>query len=191
MTDLPADGEVITETTGDDGLAVNPGAQLATRLQPGEIERLLEPFTISPVEWIRILLNAQDMPESDPDEMALGMLAQIVLAESPAEVMRAMTLERARELCGGRPGGRSNVYEFRGARPMASTFEDGPACYCIVNAFDMAESHPVRFTTGAKSVQMIIAKMQYEGWMPFKAALEIRAEPTRRGFHPLNLAFGI
>lgn len=191
MTDTPIGDAAEAEYADPYGQADQPGTELATRLQPGEIDRLIQPFTLSPVQWIRVLLQAEEMPESDPDEMALGMLAQIILAETPAEVMRAMTLERARDLCGNKPGGRSNVYEIRGAHALSSTYEDGPACYCIVSAFDLAENHPVRFTTGAKSVQAIIAKMMYEGWMPFKCALEIRGEATRRGFHPLNLVFGI
>jgi hypothetical protein len=188
--------EMFAEQDGEAGPAPappagTPGTALATRITDQEIEAFLAPVTLTPVDWIRVLMNVQDMPEYDPDEMALGMLAQILMADTPADVLGALDLDRAKDMCGGEPGGKSNILEIQGARALKSDYEEGAACYCIVTAFDTAAGNRIQFTTGAKAVQMVIAKMAYEGWLPFKGRLEIRREKTKRGFYPINLIAGI
>jgi hypothetical protein len=136
-------------------------------------------------------MTNEEMPDSDPEEMALGMLASIMLAETSGEALAALDLARAKELCGGEPGGRSPVLEINGARALKSEYEEGAACYCIISATRLDTGDKIRFTTGARAVQMVVAKHMYEGWLPFKAALEIRRERTRNGFYPLNLVGGI
>lgn len=191
MSDTPIADAIEGQITTEPPAPESTETALGLRITPEEIERILAPHTLTPVQWIRVLLEAQEIPEADPDEMALGILAQIFLATTPAEVMGVLNLERARDLCGNKPGGRSPVYTFHHARPMKSRFDEGAPCYAIFTATVPESGEIVRFTTGAKSVQAIAAKMLYEGWVPFKFALEIRAEPTARGFHPLNMVFGI
>jgi hypothetical protein len=74
---------------------------------------------------------------------------------------------------------------------MKSTFTEGTACYVIVSGVRLDTGEPIQFSTGARAVQTVLWKMAYEGWLPFKAALEIRREKTQRGFYPLNLVAGI
>jgi hypothetical protein len=170
-----------------------PGAALAEveRFSVAELDRLLSPHTVNPREWIVYLMTNEEMPEADADEQTLGMLASILLAGSSEEALSALDLQRARELCGGEPGGRSPVLEFYGARALKSDYEEGATCYMIADAVRLDTGERCRFTTGARAVQMVMAKHCYEGWLPFKGALEIRRERTRRGFHPLNLVGGI
>lgn len=170
-----------------------PGRALAEveRFSPAELDQLLAPHTVSPRQWITTLMLNDEMPEADADEQTLGMLASILLAGSSEEALSALNLDRARDLCGGEPGGRSPVLEFHGARALRSDYEEGATCYMIADAIRLDTGERIRFTTGARAVQMVVAKHLYEGWIPFRGALEIRRERTRRGYHPLNLVGGI
>lgn len=191
MSDTP-----IGDATAAERLPEAPEGQhgvlaVQDRLTTSELELLLSPHTVSPVNWIRSLMTNDEWPESDPEEMALGMMAQILMAESSDEALKALDLERAKDLCGGAPGGRSPALEIYGARALKSEYEEGAACYTIISAVNLQTGEKIRFTTGARAVQMVVAKHLYEGWIPFRAALEIRREKTRNGFYPLNLVGGI
>lgn len=170
-----------------------PGASLAPieRFTVAELDQLLAPHTVSPRDWIITLMTNEEMPEADADEQTLGMLASILLAGSSEEALSALNLQRAKEMCGGEPGGRSPALEFLGARSLKSDYDEGATCYMIADAVQLDTGERIRFTTGARAVQMVMAKHIYEGWIPFRGALEIRRERTRRGFYPLNLVGGI
>lgn len=166
-----------------------PGTDLA--LTQADIDVILAPATISLKEWLIGITTEDDFPESDPEAMALGMLAQILQAKSSEEALTAFQVDRAKAMCGDTPGGKSAVLEIRGARPLRSDYAEGSACYVVVDAVRVADGELARFTTGSKAVQMVILKHIWEGWMPFKAMLEIRSEKTKKGFYPLNLVQGI
>lgn len=168
---------------------VTPGTDLAV-LDRAEIDRLLEPYTVSLGEWLRMLLVNSEYPEVEADEIGVGIIASILLATTSEEALKALDLQRAKTLAGGEPGGHSPVLEITGARALRSTFEDGPPCYAIVQATILATGERIQFTTGARAVQAAIVKHLGEGWLPFKGILTIRSQPTARGFHPLNLEFG-
>lgn len=154
------------------------------------IEQLLQPFTLDLDQWAEALFDVREFPESDPDDQAAALLASILLAETSAEALAAMEMNRAKEMCGGEPGGHSPLLIITGARPLRSTFEDGPSCYLIIDAVIKADGRRIRVTTGAKAVQAVILAHIARGWLPFEAMFEIRRVATRRGFYPLNLVAG-
>jgi hypothetical protein len=166
-----------------------PGTSLA--LTQADIDVILAPATISLKEWLIGITTEDDFPESDPEAMALGMLAQILQAKTSEEALTAFQVDRAKTMCGDTPGGKSAVLEIRGARPLRSDYAEGSACYVVVDAVRAVDGELARFTTGSKAVQMVILKHVWEGWMPFHAMLEIRSEKTKKGFYPLNLVQGI
>jgi hypothetical protein len=187
-------GEVVSTT--DDYIYMVPldapqpsGGTVAVRFSE-EIERLLNPYTMTAIEWAQTLFGQRDFPDQDPDETTNAMLASILLAETSEAALAAMELDRAKELCGDEPGGHSPLLRIYGARPMRSEFEDGAACYVIVDALIIAQNRRIKFTTGARAVQAVILAHIGNGWMPFEAMLEIRGQKTRRGFYPLNLVAG-
>lgn len=178
-------------TVGDDGAIVptyvyKPADTPMTRI----IGDLLEPFTINLDEWARALFDAGEFTEADPDEMSLAMLAQILSAQTSEEALSSLEMDRAKKLAGDEPGGHSPLLIIRSARPMKSSFEEGARCYVIVDAVRVVDNMPVRFTTGAKTVQAVILAHMANGWMPFRAVLTIRRTATRRGFYPLGLEAG-
>jgi len=166
-----------------------PGSAVAVTFR-ADIEALLAPHTISTTEWVTALVTGDDFPEDNPDESILGILAQILTARTSEEALASLELDRAKEMCGGEPGGHSALLEIRGARPMKSRFDDGAPVYSIVDAVYVHNGEPVRFTTGAKAVQAAIIAHIGNGWMPFRAVLAIRRTPTAAGYYPLNLEAG-
>lgn len=172
--------------------------EIVPRYKPGELTQpiaellgeLLQPYTIDLREWAQALFSVTEFAESDPDETSFAMLASILGAQSSEEALMSMELNRAKELCGGEPGGHSPLLIIRGARPMKSEYEEGANCYVIVDATEKHNGKPCRFTTGAKGVQAVILAHMVNGWMPFEGILTIRREKTKRGFYPLGLEAG-
>ena len=191
MTDTPiADAAADAVATGTT-IADPASGQLARRFDPAVVDKLLAPHTVSMEDWLTGIMTTDEFPDQDPEAVTLGMLAAILLAETPDEALSALELERARELCGGEPGGRSPVLEITAARPLASTYEDGSACYVIVTATVLERGERIRFSTGSRAVQTVIWTAIAKGWLPLRCQLEIRREKTKRGFYPLNLVGGI
>lgn len=171
--------------------AAAPGTGVAVKIDRAEIEALLAPHTIDLRTWLKGILSDEEFPEQDAEEMTIGMLASILLAPTSEQALAALDLDRAKQMCGDEPGGKSPVLMITGARPMKSTIEGGAACYVIVEATKLDGGESIRFTTGSRAVQTMIWKHMAEGWMPFKAMLEIRREKTQAGYHPLNLIAGV
>ena len=181
-----------TETPGK-AVVVAPGAQLAPSigsLDAARLEELLKPATLDLGSWLEHLLTDERLEEQDADDVGMGVLASILLAETPEQALTALDLKRAKTLCGDTPGGHSPLLVITGARGMVSTYEEGAPCYAIVQAIIKGTGERIQFTTGARAVQALILKMMGHGWMPFEAILTIRAHPTRRGYYPLGLEAG-
>ena len=170
-------------------VAVRAGSHELSPFQ-AQLDELLRPHTLDLVAWAQALFQERDFPEQDPDEASKAMLASILLAGSSEEALASMELDRAKELCGDEPGGKSGMLRIHSARPIRSDFEDGPACYVIVDATQLGNGAPVRFTTGAAQVQAVILWHVGHGKMPFDGMLSIRRERTRQGYYPLNLTAG-
>lgn len=179
-----------TATTPPAVPAARPGTMLAT-IDAGQLEALLAPHTVDMMTWLRGILTPDEFPDQDADAVVIGMLAAIIQATSSEDALMALQLDRAKEMCGNEPGGKSPVMDITGARPMKSTVEGGAGCYAIFDAIRLEDGVKIRFTTGSKAVQTVVWKHVAEGWMPLRCRLEIRRERTQAGFYPLNLVAGI
>ena len=170
--------------------SVTPGSALAVPFTQAELDTMLAPYQVDFRSWLTTLLTGAEYPEGDAEESAMGMLAQILTAGDLDEMFSAMQMERAKEMCGGEPGGRSFVMDITGARPMKSTFEEGPGTFVIISAIEVASGRKFQFTTGARAVQASVAMAMHKGWLPMRCVLVIRRKATARGFYPLNLEAG-
>lgn len=185
---------ITPETTPFDPFAAAPaapGTGLAVPVSKAEIASMLAPYTVDMRTWLRGIMSVEEFPEEDPEAIALGMLAQILQAPTSEAALKAFDLDRAKEMCGGEPGGMSPVLEITSARALKSDYAEGAACYAIIEAIRLTDGEMISFTTGSRSVQTVVWKHVYEGWIPFKARLQIRREKTRRGFYPISLIAGI
>jgi hypothetical protein len=189
-TEIPSEGSANPYFDPAGQQAAQPGTQLATFTR-ADLEVLLAPYTVDLKTWAYALMRNDEFPEQDAEAMTLGILANILMAETSEAALKALDVQRAREMCGNEPGGRSDVLEVYGARPLKSDFSEGAACYVIVDALHLKTGERLKFTTGARAVQTVVLKHCLEGWLPFRCALEIRRERTRAGYHPLNMVAGI
>jgi hypothetical protein len=172
-----------------DPAGAQPGTAVAIPFSD-TIEALLAPHTIDLITWARSLVTGSEYPETDAEEVGVGILASILTAKSSDEALSALDLERAKAMCGNEPGGHSPVLEITGARALKSTYSEGAPCYAIIDAIVLASGERIRFTTGARAVQAVVIAHMGNGWMPFRGQLEIRQQPTVAGYHPLNLTMG-
>lgn len=172
-----------------DGAAA-PGTALAV-VDRRQIELLLAPHTVDLMTWLGALLSTTEFPEQDAEQQTIGILASIIGADTAEAALSALNVQRAREMCGDKPGGRSDTLEIYDVRPLKSDYAEGAACYVIVQARNLKTGERLQFTTGARAVQAVLWKCKAENWMPVRCALEIRREKTRAGFYPLNLVAGV
>ena len=166
-----------------------PGTELAL-MTDRELSELVGTRTVPVREWARSLVQDDEFPAEDPDEMALGILAGILMAKSSEEALSVTNLQRAKELCGGVPGGHSPLLEITDAMPFKSTYEEGAPCYAMVSAVVVSTGEKFKFTTGARAVQAVLIAHMVHGWMPFRCLITMRSTPTQRGYYPLNLEAG-
>ena len=169
--------------------AAEPGTEIAL-MSTAELEAIVGTRTVPVREWAESLVQDTDFPDDDPDEMALGILAGILLAQSSEEALAVTNLQRAKELCGNIPGGHSPLLEITAAMPFKSTYEQGAPCYAMVSATVVSTGEKFKFTTGARAVQAVIIAHLVHGWMPFRCLITMRSTPTQRGYYPLNLEAG-
>lgn len=156
-----------------------------------EIAEILGGRTLDMRAWLAALTEAERFEETDAEDASLSIVKAIVLAASSEQVYAAMDMKHAKDLCGEDPGGRSNVLRIHGAFPLESTFEDGPSCFSVISATDLAENTDLTFSCGARAVQAAIWAHMYQGWMPMTCSLVRRRKPTRNQFYPLNLESGV
>ncbi len=166
-----------------------PGTAVAV-LTDEELAEILQPHALDLRGWVTALMTDSDFEEDTEVDPAYAMMASILSAETSEEVFAAMDVKKAKEMCGGEPGGHSPRLLITDARPLQSTFQEGPSCFVIVSATYKADGTKVKFTTGARAVQAAIIKHMHAGWMPIDCVMTIRKTPTRAGFYPLNLEAG-
>lgn len=167
-----------------------PGRELAV-LTPAEVTDLLGAHRLPVKAWLAALAEQEAFEETDAEDASLSILRAIMTAETPAAAFAAMQALSVKDLLGDEPGARTNVYELRGATPLASTFEDGPSCFAVIDAFDLAEQVPVTLTCGGRAVQAFCLAAEVRGWLPVKVVFTRRRKPTRKGYYPVNIEAGI
>lgn len=170
--------------------AAPPGTALALPTE-AELVQLLGAAVIPVPEWIAALTKQAEFEETDEEDAALSIVRAILLASTPQEVFGAMNTQSVDELLGKDPGARTQVFEIYGATPLKSTYEEGPSCFAVIRAYDLAEQVPVTLSCGGVAVQSAILAHMLHGWLPMRAFFTRRRKPTRRGFYPINLESGV
>lgn len=170
--------------------AAAPGTGLAV-MDRAEIDKLLGAHVIPVRDWVAALVEQEAFEESETEDASLSIVRAILTAASPEAAFAAMQCISVKDLLGDDPGARSNVFQINGARPLASTFEEGPSCFCVIDAIDLAERQAVTLSCGARAVQAFLVGAIINGWLPTRAVFTRRRKPTRRGFYPVNLEAGV
>lgn len=191
MSDTPIGDQAAAGHPYAEGLDVVRPAAVATMPDQAELEQLLGARVLPVRQWIRALTDVEQFEEADEEDASLSIVRAILLAQTSEQVFSAMNITNVKAMIGEDPGARSNVLAITDAIPLRSTFEEGPSCFAVINARDLAESVDVTFSCGARAVQTAILAHIIHGWMPVKCRIVRRLKPTRSNFYPLNLEMGI
>jgi hypothetical protein len=187
----PVEAEAAIASATRHQAASGPGTSLDLLPDRGELAQLLGATVIPVRQWAQALVNSQQFEEENEEEAGLSIVRAILLANTPEAMFAAMNVSSVDEMLGKDPGARSSVFEIYGATPLASTYDEGPSCFCVIQARDKAEGTAVTLSCGARSVQAAILGSMLHGWLPITAAFERKRKPTRRGFYPISLVQGI
>ncbi len=177
-----------------EGTPVEPSTSTEVALPPitpAEIESILATRAIRIDDWLRALLRVAEFEETASEDAQLSIIASILTASSLKSALGVMEEGVLKRFLGTEPGDRTPVLDFQSAIPLASSFEEGPSCFCVVTATVITTGERIQFPIGAVAVQTTLAKALWEGWLPFQASIVRRRKPTRGGFYPLNLEAGV
>jgi hypothetical protein len=168
----------------------NPRGTALAVTDEAQIAQLLEGRALPIVAWAGALLDRAEYEDDAASNPTLDIVAAILGAETSAEVLAATSMRTVEDLIGTEPGAHSPLLRIHGAKPLASTFEDGPSCFSVIDVEAVASGERFKLTCGARAVQAAILAHVYRGWLPFECILTRRLKATRRGFYPLNLEAG-
>lgn len=183
-----------------DEAAAAVDAQRAAQTAPGtavalpteaELVQMLGVHTIPVRQWAAALMEQDAYEEDDQEDAGLSIVRAILLASTSEEIFAAMNTLSVKELLGEDPGSRSQVFEIHSASPLKSTYEEGPSCFAVIRAYDLAEKRWVTMSCGARAVQAAILAHMIRGLLPMRAVFVKRRKPTRKGYYPVNLESGI
>jgi hypothetical protein len=184
-------GEV--EQPGDLSATAAPAAtgngQLA-RVSDDAIAALFDQRPLDVIGWAKALAQDAQFEDDGDNSPELDMVIAILTAQTSEEAFAVTNVKHAEDLVGDQPGGHGPLMTITGARPLKSTFAEGPACFCIIDATIKASGEAIKLTCGGRSVQALVLTHVNRGWLPFDAILTRRLKPTRNGFYPLNLEAG-
>lgn len=154
------------------------------------IEQLLEGRTMPVVQWAAALMDRAAYEDTADSNPTLDIVAAILGAETSAEALAATSMRTVEDLIGTEPGAHSPLLRIHGAKPLASTYTEGPSCFAVVDVEIPSSGERFKLTCGGRAVQAAILAHVYRGWLPFDAILTRRLKKTRAGFYPLNLEAG-
>lgn len=127
-----------------------------------------------------ILLGEKELPEivDDPAEIQREIMAQLLSAESDAELEQVGAATGWRELAGV-------PMELHGFRFRPSTYEEGAPVFFVVDATRLDTGERVVLTTGSGNILAQLTNMARRGTLTGAVrCLEIADTPTRQGFRP-------
>lgn len=136
---------------------------------------------LAQIEELEQILTSNVAPDvvDDPEQMSAEIVAQLLAAESDAD------LEGSPVPWGELEG---VPFELRGFSWRPSDFEEGSAVYFIVRAVNRATGEFQLLTTGSRFVLAQLANMAKRGTLVGAVRELVKAErPTGRGFYPLRL----
>jgi hypothetical protein len=187
-----------TTTTGEQqtvtgGHVIKPGTDIAALEIPtlAEVAQIVGAQPLDVRGWIAALAAGEQFEETDTEDAAASIVRAILTAGSVEEMFGAMSVTSVKEMLGDEPGAASNVFEIYQGKPLASTFDEGPSCFAVFKARDLAEGTPCTLSCGARAIQAAFLAALINGWLPLRGRFVRRRKPTRRGFYPINLEQGI
>lgn len=126
------------------------------------------------------IMGVGEMEERDPEETTRSILARIMSASTPEEILKANRVLHAQEVLGV-------PIEIFDVKWQRSAIEGGSTVYAVVDMRTLQEEQHATMTVGGRNVMMQLLNMKHRGFMPFRAVIQQSQKPTEAGYHPLWL----
>jgi hypothetical protein len=156
-----ASGEVAVRT---------PAEVLASGALPAEQVEIVEQF----------LSGALPDGDQDPAAASLAIIAQVLSAETPEEVLTDLEAEGLRQHL--EEPFRLESVEFR-----RSDYEVGMPFYALMRGVDVDTGDAVLYTSGSQKVTAQLFRLVTRGWLPRTVVARQSKKPTAAGYFPVRL----
>jgi hypothetical protein len=130
--------------------------------------------------WRDVFPQEEVMPLADPTQAAIEIVAGILSATSPEQVLKRRETYSSRDLVGV-------PLEIRGYRVFNSAFESGPRVFFACDARRLDTGEEIIVTSGAANILAQLVALRKLGALPAKVRVATTAKPTRQGYYPLWL----
>lgn len=122
------------------------------------------------------------MPDTDDDPTAAGLaiVAQVLAAETPEEVLADLEAEGLKQHIG-------EPFTLQAVEFRRSEYEEGMPFYCNLRGTDVETGANILYTTGSQKITAQVFRLLTRGWLPRTVVCRQAEKPTKRGYYPIRL----
>lgn len=161
--------ETVNTTTGE--IAVPLEGEIVSRNHlPAEQVELVNAF----------LQSAVPSDADDPEVIGTRIMAQLLAAETPEEVLADAEAVGLRQYL-------DTPFLLEGVDFRQSEYEEGMPFYCLLFGREVESGEKVTLTTGAQSVVAQAFRLAQRGWLPRTVMAKQAKKATKSGFYPVRL----
>jgi len=120
------------------------------------------------------------LPQSDPNDAMLSIVAQIAGADDPTALDSPWLTDDVEQLIG--------VWiDVQSVKAMPSTYAGGLSVFLVVTAARPDTGELVTFTTGSVSIVAQLVKAFAAGWLPLPCKIVRASRESSNGYFPMHL----
>lgn len=154
----------------------------------GEVATVLEGEVVTrnhlPAEQVELvnafLSSAVPAEADDPEVIGTRIMAQLLSAETPEEVLADSEAIGLRQYL-------DTPFSLEGVDFRRSEYEEGMPFYCLLFGHEAETGEKVTLTTGAQSVVAQAFRLAQRGWLPRTVMAKQSKKPTKAGYYPVRL----
>lgn len=128
----------------------------------------------------QFLSNALPEEEADPQAAALAIIAQVLAADSPDEVLADIEAMGLRQYL-------DKPFTLESVQFRRSEYEAGMPFYALIHGTDRATGEKILLTSGSQKVTAQLFRLATRGWLPREVMAKQSNKATRAGFYPVRL----
>lgn len=126
------------------------------------------------------LAKAMPEEEEDPSVAALAIVAQVLSADTPEEVLADVEAEGVRQRL-------EEPFLLTDVSFRRSEYEAGMPFYVLMRGTDTATGEGVLLTTGSQKITAQVFRLLQLGALPRRVVVRQAKKPSRSGYYPLRL----
>lgn len=128
----------------------------------------------------RFMALFSGVPEADPEEATLSILAAIVSAQDPDDLDDPWLGQGMRKMLG-------RVLVVQSIKRLPSDFTDGPGWYLGCETVVQASGESLFVTTGSLPIMAQLATAYIRGWLPLNVVPRQAERKSRNGYYAMHL----